>query len=176
MLSSSFSIQFASPFADTNNADIPNDLLEAVERTQMYLHNDTFERLVVGRGQADASVLKKAARLDILQLTLIIEENQNSKGVLRSIAEETTVTIEEKMKDGYESYILRVPVRGIATLEANTSLGLLRGLETFGQMWYDYEGVKYLLDAPIEIEDWPAFVGFVAFFENGRKLIEVVAV
>lgn len=133
-------------------------MLEAIERTEMYLHNDTFERLVVGRGKTDAKVLPTAIQVHSLRLTL------TEKARLRSIAEEATSTIDEKMQEGIESYALKVPEfgggrdGGVAMLQANTSLGLLRGLQTFGQMWYAYEGTKYLLNAPIEIEDGPAFV------------------
>ncbi|KAJ3475304.1 hypothetical protein NLI96_g11923 [Meripilus lineatus] len=171
-LSPTFSIQFASDFAQ-GTAGIPQDLLEAIERTEMYLHNDTFERLVVGRGKTDAKVLPTAIQVHSLRLTL------TEKARLRSIAEEATSTIDEKMQEGIESYALKVPEfgggrdGGVAMLQANTSLGLLRGLQTFGQMWYAYEGTKYLLNAPIEIEDGPAFPYRGFSFDTSRNFYPI---
>ena len=43
-------------------------------------------------------------------------------------------------------------------LSANTTLGLFRGLTTFGQLWYDWDGTTYTLEAPINIVDSPAYV------------------
>jgi hypothetical protein len=56
--------------------------------------------------------------------------------------------------------LLHVPSDGSpATLSANSTLGLLRGLTTFEQLWYDLDGAAtYTLEAPITISDAPAFV------------------
>jgi hypothetical protein len=71
-----------------------------------------------------------------LKLTLLNETSG-------SIAEETVKPLEERD----ESYHLSVPLKGEATLEANTSLGLLRGLATFEQLWYNCpDGVSVLLN------------------------------
>jgi hypothetical protein len=58
-----------------------------------------------------------------------------------------------QLEDWDESYTLSIPAGGFAELKANTSLGLLRGLETFSQLVYtlpvddDYtSGGKYLID------------------------------
>lgn len=61
-----------------------------------------------------------------------------------------------------ESYTLTVPSTGdAATLSANTTLGLLRGLTTFSQLWYYWDGAYYTLSAPIHIADAPAFVSAI---------------
>ncbi|KAG5732634.1 hypothetical protein E4T56_gene16912, partial [Termitomyces sp. T112] len=38
-----------------------------------------------------------------------------------------------------------------------STLGLFRGLTTFGQLWYDLNGITYTLQAPFDIVDSPAF-------------------
>lgn len=58
-----------------------------------------------------------------------------------------------------ESYALSVPGDGSsAVLTANSTLGLFRGLTTFEQLWYYFSGDIYTLDAPVEINDAPAYV------------------
>ncbi|OAX34525.1 hypothetical protein K503DRAFT_868857 [Rhizopogon vinicolor AM-OR11-026] len=44
-----------------------------------------------------------------------------------------------------------------ATLTANSTLGLYRGLTTFNQLFYYYGGVTYTLLAPISITETPAY-------------------
>ncbi|EGN98182.1 glycoside hydrolase family 20 protein [Serpula lacrymans var. lacrymans S7.3] len=57
-----------------------------------------------------------------------------------------------------EAYSLSVPSDGSAAiLKANSSLGLFRGLTTFSQLWYEYDGTTYNPEAPIEITDWPLY-------------------
>jgi hexosaminidase len=73
---------------------------------------------------------------------------------VRSISDEATDVLESRD----EAYTLTVPSDGsVATLEANSTLGLFRGLTTFGQLWYEYDGVTYTLEAPIQIHDAPAY-------------------
>ncbi|KAH7928429.1 glycoside hydrolase family 20 protein [Leucogyrophana mollusca] len=57
-----------------------------------------------------------------------------------------------------EAYSLSVPSDGsAATLKANSTLGLFRGLTTFSQLWYEYDGAIYTPEAPIDISDWPVY-------------------
>lgn len=127
----------------------PADLLSAISRTHSRLHSDAFERLVLGRASADAQAIKNAH--DITSLTVGLRPGSPAM----SIAEETTRSLGDKD----ESYELSVPDdRPSAALVANTTLGLLRGLTTFEQLWYDSEGTKYMLDGPLRVADQPAFV------------------
>lgn len=127
----------------------PDDLYAAVSRTRSRLKTDKFERLVVGRGATDASSVAHAAELTSLVLSI------TEGSAVRSIAQETTRALHGKS----ESYALSIPQHGgRASLIANSTLGLLRGLATFEQIFYDYQGTKYTLSAPIEIVDAPAFV------------------
>lgn len=57
-----------------------------------------------------------------------------------------------------ESYKLTVTLEGKATLEAFSSTGLLRGLETFQQLFYLHsDGSHYTSNAPVEIKDAPIY-------------------
>jgi hexosaminidase len=127
----------------------PSDLQGAVSQTEYYLKNDQLERLVVGRGAADAQAIKGAKSLASLSLSL-----QNS-GPIRSISEEAV----DKLENRDEAYTLTVPSDGSAAmLTANSTLGLYRGLTTFAQLWYFHDGTSYTLKTPIHISDFPAYV------------------
>lgn len=58
-----------------------------------------------------------------------------------------------------ESYSLELTEDGAATIEAETSIGVLRGLETFVQLFYKHssEGCWYTEVAPVSIKDEPKF-------------------
>ncbi|KIN96874.1 glycoside hydrolase family 20 protein [Pisolithus tinctorius Marx 270] len=141
MLSSSFSIDVAVP-------NVPSDLLQAVAQTQSYLRNDELGRLVVGRGADDSYAIQNANPLSSLKLTLT-EGSQ-----VGSISSEAVKPLGTRS----EEYNLVIPQDGSqATLTANSTLGLYRGLTTFTQLWYYYEGVIYTLLSPIKIVDEPAY-------------------
>ncbi|KAI0364269.1 N-acetylhexosaminidase [Pilatotrama ljubarskyi] len=142
----------------------PPDLLSAVSRTRARLHSDRFERLVLGRASADASALEGAPVLSSLTVTL------RAGSPIRTIAEEATRSVDAKS----ESYVLAVTGNPpSATLSANSTLGLLRGLTTFEQLWYDSEGTKYLLNAPVMVEDAPAFPYRGFSFDTSRNFYPV---
>ncbi|KAG6900656.1 hypothetical protein C0993_006760, partial [Termitomyces sp. T159_Od127] len=125
-----------------NLNDAPQDLLDAVSRTKDYLQTDKLQRLVVGRGQNDSSAIGQALELPSLAISLSSETEP------RSIAVEATLPIKTRS----EGYSLSVPSDGSpATLAANSTLGLFRGLTTFSQLWYDLAGVTYTYQAPINI-------------------------
>lgn len=143
-LSGSFDIKINVPNA-------PADLVAAVQRAKGYLANDKLQALVIDRGASSASAISKAKTLPSLTLSLL----SNSKGSVKSISEEAIAPIESRV----ESYTLTVPADGSgAVLKANSTLGLYRGLTTFGQIWYDWNGATYTLSAPIQIADAPAYV------------------
>lgn len=129
----------------------PADLQAAVLQTNQYLKTDNLGRLVVGRGSVDASAIKGAKKLSALTVSL----DSGAKGPVRSISAEAVDPLESRD----EAYTLTVPGDGsAATLTANSTLGLYRGLTTFGQLWYEYNGAVYTIEAPIDIEDAPAYV------------------
>lgn len=152
LLSEDFSFQL-----DFSGA--PQDLLNAIERTQQRLHNDRLARLVVGRGASDANELLNAGKLDALHLSL----SSNSDGqimTIKSISDEITSSIDDRIER--ESYSLQIPSSGRdALLVANSTLGLLRGLSTFEQLWYTYGKYIYTLNAPLDVTDKPAYVSLI---------------
>jgi len=129
--------------------DAPSDLHDAVSRTIQHLKDDKLERLVVGRGAVDVPAVSMAKELTSLTLEL------TNGSQVRSISTEATAAIGTRD----ESYTLTVPSDGSgAVMTANSTLGLLRGLATFEQMWYFHNNVIYTIEAPVKIEDWPAYV------------------
>jgi hexosaminidase len=129
----------------------PSDLHDAASRTISFLKNDKLQRLVVGRGAADANTIKNAKSLSSLTISL----DASHTGKVRSISQEAIDSVEIRQ----EGYILSVPGDGSgATLTSNSTLGLYRGMTTFGQLWYEWDGATYTLDAPVQIEDSPVYV------------------
>jgi hexosaminidase len=127
----------------------PNDLVSAVSRTQDYLKADSLQALVPDRGASSRSAVAGARSLQSLRLVY------NGQGTPKTISEEAVAAIETRV----EAYTLTVPSDGSeAVLTASSSLGLFRGLTTFGQLWYDLDGSTYTLQAPISINDSPAYV------------------
>lgn len=127
----------------------PSDLRDAVTRTKGFLNNDKLERLVVGRGAADATAISSAKTLS--KLTVVLGKNTTT-GSIASEAQKPLGTRDE-------AYFLVVPSDGSgATLSANSTLGLFRGLTTFTQLWYQSQGTTYALNVPINIKDSPAYV------------------
>ncbi|KAH9885996.1 N-acetylhexosaminidase [Cubamyces lactineus] len=158
-LSSAFTIHLQAEFSDP-----PSDLLSAISRARSRLSSDRFERLVIGRGATDAQAIQSAHVLTSLNLALL------PGSPIRSIAEESTRAIDTKS----ESYELSVPNDlAVATLTANSTLGLLRGLTTFEQLWYDYKGTKYMLNGPVQITDNPAFPYRGFSFDTSRNFYPV---
>jgi hexosaminidase len=126
----------------------PSDLLDAVTQSQYYLENDKLGRLVVGRGANDTTALASAMTLSNLTLSL------TSGVTVESISSEAVKPLGTRS----EEYALTIPADGsAATLTANSTLGLYRGLTTFNQLFYYYGGTTYTLLAPISITDTPAY-------------------
>lgn len=168
-LSADFKIQIDLPLI-TSNAPLPQDLLDAVERTKARMRDDQLQRLVPGRGIADRKVLEMDPNTKSLELlTLAINDHHTdieAGSLLASIASEVGKDISARS----EGYSLVVPADGSpAHIKANSSLGLLRGLTTFEQLWYwtppqaeqNDVGLVYAFDTPVTIkDDRPAFVSF----------------
>ncbi|CAE6448085.1 unnamed protein product [Rhizoctonia solani] len=138
-----------SPSFDISLPDgAPSDLKDAVDRAKSQLKGDKLERLVVGRGSNDASRIESARELKKIQL----EYGGSSKG--KKLQDEATTALGTRD----EAYTLSVPADGsTATISANSTLGLFRGLTTFTQMWYSYDSYTYTPEAPYAITDKPAY-------------------
>ena len=124
----------------------PDDLKSAITRTLDYIHKDEHERLVVGRGSVDADAIGSAKSLS----SLVVSGGGNSTIATEAIA---------PLGSRDEAYTLNIPSDGSpATLSANSTLGLFRGLTTFSQIWYTHDSKVYTVEAPFVISDSPAFV------------------
>ena len=142
-LDSTFSISV------TSIPNAPKDILDATQRTQHHVQADKLAALVPDRGASSKSAVAHAKALQSLSL------RYTGGAPLKSISQEAVADIDRRV----EAYTLIIPADGSeATLSANSSLGLLRGLTTFEQLWYELDGKTYTLQAPIKIHDYPAYV------------------
>ncbi|KAK0485304.1 N-acetylhexosaminidase [Armillaria luteobubalina] len=141
----------------------PADLIDAMSRTKKHLYNDKLQRLVEGRGANDAGAIASAASLQ--RLTLVFQGRRVS-----SISKEAVAELGSRV----ESYTLTVPADGSdATIIANSTLGLFRGLTTFSQLWYDWEDTVYAPDAPVDIADAPAYPYRGLMLDTARNFFPV---
>lgn len=109
--------------------------------------------LEVGRGAKYASAIKKAPPLRSIQL--LPASKCSSK--FTDISAQAVLPLEDRD----ESYSLTITAEGRGSIAACNALGLFRGLTTFEQLVYTFPGagkVKYIRNAPIVIQDSPAFV------------------
>ncbi|KAI0036191.1 N-acetylhexosaminidase [Vararia minispora EC-137] len=142
----------------------PEDLHDAVLRTLEFLKMDKLGRLVVGRGSGDATVVSRARTLSSLTLSL----SEGSE--INSIATE----VRKALEDRDEAYTLHVPADGSdATMTANTTLGLFRGLATFSQMWYTNDEDTYTINAPFSIQDSPVYPYRGLLLDTARNFFPV---
>lgn len=134
----------------------PTDLVDALYRTKYHLKNDKFQRLVVGRGEIDRGDVAKASSISKLKLSL---NGSSAHDQVKSIMDEATKPIGSRC----EGYSLIIPNNSDdATITANSTLGLLRGLTTFEQLFYfDGAGEVYTYQAPVAIFDSPAYACFL---------------
>ena len=148
-------------FTFISNLDtIPPDLASALIRTKTHLFNDKLGRLTVDRGASDItsspSTRKQPATLHSLQF--FVSETYNIPKGVKDISEEAIL----KLEDRNEEYSLYLPANGTdAVLRARTTLGILRGLTTFEQLWYTWDGQVYAINTPIEISDKPVYVNLL---------------
>ncbi|KAL8283200.1 hypothetical protein RQP46_005978 [Phenoliferia psychrophenolica] len=176
VLSPAFEIIFAPP------SNLCPDLSAAITRTNSYLLNDHFSRVVVGRGSGDRALLHGAHSLDRLELAL---SPSNASAAPSSLL----VEVNKAYEDLDEAYTLEIPGEVVGDVEgpvgadksaritATSELGLLRGLQTFVQLVYSLPGgvdssdetevplghfaappaLRYILNTPLKIVDSPAF-------------------
>ncbi|EJC98414.1 N-acetylhexosaminidase [Fomitiporia mediterranea MF3/22] len=138
----------ASNFSINASFEKPADFRDACDRTMLYLHNDKLQPLNVDRGASLAGNMSSSPQLTSLQLYLTDASN------VTTISEEVV----KPPKERDESYSLNIPAEGgEAKLTANTTLGLFRGLTTFGQLWYTVDNTTFAIGAPWQITDSPAF-------------------
>ncbi|KAF8648772.1 hypothetical protein AX16_006179 [Volvariella volvacea WC 439] len=143
----------------------PKDLRDAASRTRDYLRNDKLQILVPDRGASNENTIKKAKTIKTLNLRLTSGERKP-----KSIAEEAVAPLGTRD----EAYTLTIPDNGSsATLSSNSTLGLFRGLTTFSQLWYEWDGNTYTLEAPISISDRPAYPYRGLMLDTSRNFFPV---
>ncbi|GAA5901608.1 hypothetical protein JCM8208_001554 [Rhodotorula glutinis] len=160
-LGASFSVDF---WPRNGQEPAARDLRVALNRARRHLDSDLLQRLTVDRGEQDRHAVNAAAILERLEVRLA-----------SSRPHETLFgQLGEPLDEIDESYILDVPSQYetgaplvatlVATLAANTTLGLVRGLDTFTQLVYalpagpeDLYTARYIPQAPVHIVDRPAF-------------------
>ncbi|KAI0754519.1 N-acetylhexosaminidase [Daedaleopsis nitida] len=147
-----------------NIQNAPQDLMDAVTRNTFHLRNDKLGRLVVGRGLGDRNAIMHGNTLSSLQVSL------TPGAIARTITAEARLAIGSRR----EEYALVVPADGsAASLSANSTLGLYRGLTTFEQLWYHWFGRIYTLEAPISIIDSPAYPWRGFMLDTSRNFFPV---
>lgn len=84
-------------------------------------------------------------------------------------------TFKPSANDVDESYSLTITEAGVATLSANSTNGVLHGLETFSQLFYQHSSgdAFYLVNAPIEIEDAPIYPWRGILLDTARNFFPV---
>ena len=195
-LSNDFNIDFGGSLATT----VPSDLQQAVATSLERIRSDLHPVLRPDRGESDRDVLKQSAELTKLELRIsrgaaawLVDTVRTVSGsyATASISEETA------REERDESYALHIPPtpspRHQATLTAATSLGLLRGLQTFIQLVYTLPAVSRLptdvtlyasaedstspvqyLRTPVSIRDEPAFAYRGLLVDTSRNFLPIM--
>jgi hypothetical protein len=120
-------ISFLDPdtFYIFNDSALQPDVRDAVDRLNTTFKTFTHQYLSPKHGAEFSFAPNNGNTLKEIRLTVL----QNTS---LSIAEEAVKPVDKRD----ESYSLKIPTAGAVILQANTSLGLLRGLTTFEQLFY----------------------------------------
>lgn len=165
----------------------PPDLKQAVKETQKFILTDAHQVLVPDRGESLRSVVTSSRSLSKLELKL------SANGHIRSITNETRQAPSLRV----EAYTLEIKLEPVpeATLTANSSLGFLRGLQSFSQLVYTLppvlrndplvsnrqqlyaipdgsQRVRYLR-APVSVQDAPSFKWRGLLLDTSRNFFPI---
>ncbi|KAM0747515.1 glycoside hydrolase family 20 protein [Meredithblackwellia eburnea MCA 4105] len=154
-LSPTFTIQ-----ADQSIAGgLPADLSSAVNQLTWYALNDNLSPVVPDSGESDRAGVTSATGT-VSQLTLSLLGSNTTTTKISTLRAE----VDKKLEDKVEGYTLTITAEGVATVQANSTLGLLRGAQTFTQLVYtlpskvgEADNQRYIPYAPWQIVDTPAF-------------------
>ncbi|KAL9937631.1 hypothetical protein V8E36_003176 [Tilletia maclaganii] len=182
---------------------LPDDLADALRRTEAAIREDHMTPLIVGRGEERRSDVEAASLLTGIQVEL-------KPSSATSLSDEILQPV-EKLDEAYELYI---PSDGSdGKLSASSSLGIFRGLATFEQLVYSLphasssdldsdsasestvsasdahlspttfslvnstdEDVRYIPGAPIRIVDRPAYPWRGLLLDTSRNFYSVRAI
>lgn len=139
----------------------PSDLQSAIFSVLRQIKRDHMTPLTVELGalEEDACASDHTLNELVLQLSIGQSRKLTPVGPLLPV-DDISYEINRPPQDRDESYRLEVHVSSTrAILYANTTLGLLRGLQSFSQLVYAHrEGdCRYVLEAPHLILDSPAY-------------------
>ncbi|ORX40209.1 putative beta-hexosaminidase precursor [Kockovaella imperatae] len=161
-LSGDFSIDIDN--SSSLKSSIPRDLEQAIHHTTATLHKNRHRYLSPQRGAE--FLISGTQHTEIQKLILSL----NGNGKPRSIAHDAVLPVEDRV--AAERYELELATDGSAHIEADTSLGLYRGLTTFQQLFFysgGKDGFQYTPHAPINIEDQPAFGWRAVLLDTSRN-------
>ncbi|KAL8787710.1 MAG: hypothetical protein Q9213_002030 [Squamulea squamosa] len=137
----------ASPLPSLNTATSYALVQAAIQRAQERLLNDTFVPWKFHPRNVDFEPGSNAMRTLIKNVT--IQQNEtDSSSVLKPLAGEVN-----------ENYTLTISTSGHVDITAISSIGILRALDTFTQLFYQHsiDSSVYCPYAPISIADAPKF-------------------
>ncbi|KEI36174.1 glycoside hydrolase family 20 protein [Mixia osmundae IAM 14324] len=164
---------------------LPPDLIDAIKDAQGQIDNDDFERLTL---EDDREKLRDARTVARMTLELDPHRTQQESQI-RSITDDVNLDFAQWAEN--EAYRLRISERS-CVLSASTSLGFLRGLQTFVQLVYTLpldpaaviddqtvlasaKRTRYILNTPIDISDKPAFPVRGLMVDTSRAFLPVDA-
>ncbi|KAH8085951.1 N-acetylhexosaminidase [Cristinia sonorae] len=144
------------------------DLNIAKEDTRTRVLRDNLQRLARSADLAvDNQQLQNAST--IYNLTLYLNPGTSNLSDISSVVQQPLDTWDES----YSLTISGESGQAPSFIVANTTLGLLRGLTTFEQLWYTSNDLIYALDTPINIEDSPAYPYRGFMLDTSRNFIPV---
>lgn len=156
--------------------NLPQDLLDAARRTEDAIKSTSHHYLSVDHGiEFFTNETPCGSYIDNLIISL---EGYTSGRAIASIFSETTRPAEERLP--LEAYTLSVPLEGPARISSTSSLGLLRGLTTFEQLFYllpaqhgkssaqQDTSTIYAPFAPYVISDRPSFPWRAVLLDTSR--------
>jgi hypothetical protein len=137
-------IQGLQLLCDTDQAHCDDVLQLAMERYDGIISGTSTRAGVAGSVAAGAAAAPPVAGPEILTLTIHVEGGDPTLNATKFLGMD-------------ESYTLSVPSNGGALLVAPTTLGALRGLETFAQLVDYTHSPPQIAHTPVTIADTPRF-------------------
>ncbi|KAL8716731.1 MAG: hypothetical protein Q9225_005960, partial [Loekoesia sp. 1 TL-2023] len=137
----------SSPLSTLNTASSYAIVQAAIQRTQAQLFNDKFVPWKFHPRNSNFEPASNASSIYIRNVT--VQQNQSdSAAILKPRAGEVN-----------EQYTLFITTSGVVQITAISSIGILRALDTFTQLFYQHStyGGVYTPYAPVSIIDAPKF-------------------
>ncbi|CAD6931866.1 unnamed protein product [Tilletia controversa] len=185
-------------FHFTPPAGLPDDLIKAIQRTEAAIQRDRMSPLVVGRGQDRQSAVEAAPTLQTITIQLGSKSKTSASSSVQTITLKSEVI--QPVEEYDEAYELYIPSDGTSgLLKASSSLGVLRGLATIEQLFFDLPNTpaadalnpinenpslfnvtanytRYIDGVPLNITDRPAFPWRGLLLDTSRNFFSVAAI